>query len=144
MSYLDTSKNSLAEWLDNRIRNINLDYPCPERVPINEYQNHDSPMLFLELSQEEQMQLFAWCYSSLDKVGSINYQHTSYGMKHIFERSPLGFYVSNGQFIGAMLVAGFKHGYIHGRNMNFNVSEKSIKAVVGKQIDFSLNRMAFI
>lgn len=144
MSYLDASKDSLAEWLDNRIRNIDLDYSCPEGVAISDYENHDSPLLFLELSPEEQMQLFTWCYNSLDKVGSINHQHTSYGLKHIFERSPLGFYVSNGQFSGAMLIAGFKHGYIHGRNMNFNVSEKSIKAVVGKQIDFSSNRMAFI
>ena len=144
MSYLDTSKVSLSGWIDNRARNVTLDYPCPKGVAISDYQNHDSPKLFLELSQEEQMELFAWCYNSLDKVGKINHEHTSYGLKHIFERSPLGFYVSNGALAGAMIIAGFKHGFIHGKNMNFNVSEKSIKAVAGKQIDFSLNRLKFI
>lgn len=96
------------------------------------FRNTDSPLAFLDLSKTKQLILLEWC-ESLDKIESINSRHTSYGMKHIFGRDEYGFYVYNGAFKGAMLVAGFSVDDVKDLNWQFNVSEKSIKNKVKDQ-----------
>lgn len=83
----------------------------------------DSPLAFLELSKEEQKTLVNWC-KRLEKVGTQNRHVTSYGLKHKFEWDH--FYINNGQFKGAMLIAGFTPGDVSQLNWTFNISKRSI------------------
>lgn len=85
------------------------------------------PEDFYELSVNEQQILVNWC-KQLDKIKTFNKWHNSYNLKHIFEFSENGFYVTNGAFKQAMILAGFnyrKQG--DGTNWIFNISEKSVK-----------------
>mgnify|MGYP000932178475 CR=1 FL=1 len=86
------------------------------------------PDEFKKLSESEQQDLINWCYS-IAKIKSINLKRTSYGLKHIFENSKNGFYITNGAFKGAMLECGFDYKPVSSSspNWHFNVSEKSIK-----------------
>ena len=90
--------------------------------------NVNSTEQFELLTEQEQAQLVAWC-RNLEKSKSINKHHSSYGMKHLFQYGG-GFYVSNGAFKQAMLLAGFLHKPCEsGINWRFNVSQQSVKAV---------------
>lgn len=88
----------------------------------------DSPNEFDELSELKKQMLLDWCHG-IAKIQSINRKHSSYGLKHTFERSRNGFYITNGMLKGAMLKCGFDHAPVSSssRNWYFNVSEKSIK-----------------
>lgn len=88
----------------------------------------DLPSEFDELTDSQKQILLDWC-SRINKIKSINCKHSSYGLKHIFERSKTGFYITNGMFKGEMLKCGFNHKPLDSasRNWLFNVSEKSIK-----------------
>ena len=68
----------------------------------------------------------------LEKVNAINSRQNSYGLKHVAEVD-IG-YLTNGVFITAAIHCGFKYRVIPGSpNVEFNVSEKSIKAVKRRQ-----------
>ena len=71
--------------------------------------------------------LLAWIAINLKPIGSINRRCTSYGLKHFFEASRDGFYITNGMFKGAMLQAGFFTGDKSLKNWHFNVSAKSVR-----------------
>lgn len=88
----------------------------------------NSPDEFKKLNESEQQALIDWCYR-ISKIKTINRNHSSYGLKHIFENSKDGFYITNGAFKGAMLECGFdyKPDSPSSPNWNFNVSEKTIK-----------------
>ena len=71
----------------------------------------------------------------MNKIKTFNTRCTSYGLKHVFGRRYRkvlsgtfeSSYVTNGQFKGAMLKAGFDVKDKTQLNWHFNVSEKSIK-----------------
>ncbi|WP_432755893.1 hypothetical protein [Staphylococcus pseudoxylosus] len=94
----------------------------------------NQPEHFETLNQVKQNALLEFCYS-LSKIKTFNIKHSSYGLKHVFERRYRdelsgifeGSYVTNGQFKGAMLKAGFEVKDKEQLNWHFNVSEKSIK-----------------
>lgn len=86
----------------------------------------DSPEAFYRLSLNKQNELIEWC-KKLNKIKSYNKHHSSYGLKHMFEHNH--FYVYNGQFKGAMLLAGFNVKNIRDLNWYFNISEKSIRNI---------------
>lgn len=66
------------------------------------------PIAFLDLAVDEQRRLVEYCTQSFIHRVSPNHNWSSYGLKHLFEdEEPGGFYVYNGQFKGAMLIAGF-------------------------------------
>ncbi|MPM25349.1 hypothetical protein SDC9_71840 [bioreactor metagenome] len=89
--------------------------------------NVNSTEQFDLLSEREQIQLVEWC-KNLEKADKFNKNYTSYGLKHIFQYNG-GFYVTNGAFKQAMLLAGFSHKECSSTiNWWFNVSRKSIKA----------------
>ncbi|MBI5570293.1 MAG: hypothetical protein HY914_10145 [Desulfomonile tiedjei] len=67
----------------------------------------DDPDEFHELPITEQGALVTWIHEWL-KPARTYCPSTSYGLKHIFEESEDGFYVTNGQFKGALRAAGFK------------------------------------
>lgn len=85
---------------------------------------------FDKLYPEQQIQLVTWCEKSLIQIKNITNCRSSYGLKHDFEYSTDGFYISNGAFKGAMIKAGFKYKeYIGSPNWHFNISKKSVKRV---------------
>lgn len=94
----------------------------------------DQPEEFENLSQVKKDALLEFCYS-INKIKTFNTSRTSYGLKHVFERKYRetlsgnlgGSYVTNGQFKGAMLEAGFDVKDKSRLNWHFNASQKSIK-----------------
>jgi hypothetical protein len=57
-------------------------------------------------------------------IKTINTKHTSYGLKHVAERA-LNFYISNDEFIEAMILEGFNAHYKCSKeNSHFNISNK--------------------
>ncbi|MGZ1600115.1 hypothetical protein ACXQA1_07075 [Staphylococcus argenteus] len=94
----------------------------------------NQPEHFDELNEDKKCALMEFC-NSLDKIKSFNTRHSSYGLKHVFEaeyREELentfeGSYITNGQFKGAMLKAGFDVKDKTQLNWHFNLSERSIK-----------------
>jgi hypothetical protein len=61
---------------------------------------------FYHLNRGEKDALLAWVYETF-QAGPVE-SESSYSLKHYFEAADGGFYVSNGQFKGAMLRAGFE------------------------------------
>lgn len=72
--------------------------------------------------------------ASIDKIATINHRHSSYGLKHVAEED-IG-YVTNGVFITAAIYCGYKFRVTPGSpNVEFGMSEKSIKAAMRRQKD---------
>ena len=66
-----------------------------------------------------------WLYT-VDKIQSINKKHTSYGLKHLAEKT-IG-YSTNGTFIAAAIYSGFDIKIEKDSpNPMFNMSQKSLK-----------------
>jgi transcriptional regulator with XRE-family HTH domain len=85
------------------------------------------PIEFNDMDPERRKLLLDWIYQNLNYCSSVNSKHTSYGMKHIYQ-SKTGNYVTNGEFKGAMLEAGFKMVPCSKTSINchFSVSERSL------------------
>lgn len=84
----------------------------------------DLPCDFDNLTEDEQSQLLEWITNNLIYIHTTNTRYTSYSLKHIYERQT-GNYVTNGQFKGAMLKAGFIPQSERTLNWCFNVSQRS-------------------
>ena len=80
---------------------------------------------YFNLTDEKRNVLWDWCYFNFYKRKTVNKRYTSYGLKHIFERSKNGFYITNGQFKGAMLASGQMTRNELDLNWCFCISEKS-------------------
>lgn len=115
-----------------------------EKLPIPNnalYRNHpnaiayfndiDHPAQFKELNTDEQQILVEWC-KRLEKIKRFNLGTSSYGMKHVFERSPGGFYITNGALKGAMVVTGFSVKDTEVLNWKFNISKASYRKLVNE------------
>lgn len=89
--------------------------------------NHaNRPIAFLDLAASEQHRLVDYCTQSFIQRASPNHNWTSYGLKHLFENEATSsFYVSNGQFKGAMLIAGFFPVAAETVNWVYRISQKS-------------------
>lgn len=105
-------------------------------VDISENRKANSPSDFLKLSDKEQETLINYCLVAFVPSDYTLKGSSSYGMKHIFEDSPTGFYVSNGQFKGAMLIAGYIPANPHELNWNYKID----KGCFGAGGFFSRNR----
>ena len=88
-------------------------------------QRPDSPAEFDLLTPQEKEALKSWISNNLIARETFNANYTSYGLKHKFEASAQGFYVSNGAFKGAMLLCGFKVRSENTLNWVFNISQRS-------------------
>lgn len=86
----------------------------------------DNPASFLNLSPQEKTTLVAWVLNTLVKGKSINTDITSYGIKHLFDKSLNGFYIKNGVMKGAMLIADFKVSDMQQQNWCFNIRQSSL------------------
>lgn len=90
------------------------------------FEKTDHPKNFFELSDKEQQTLLNWC-GRMETIKSINPKHSSYAIKHWFESSKDGFYITNGQLKGAMILSGYYVGDPDSLNWTFNVSQKSYR-----------------
>lgn len=84
----------------------------------------DNPTKYTELSDEEKVSLQSWINCNLAYRQTINKTLDSYFLKDLYQKST-GHYVTNGQFKGAMLEAGFKVLDKNAQNWVFNVSKRS-------------------
>lgn len=83
----------------------------------------NDPKSFEALTESEQQTLLDWIESNFIRTQTFNTKRSSYYIKHLFEKG--GFYVTNGQFKGAMLKAGFKVKNPNSDNWYFNISMRS-------------------
>ncbi len=87
----------------------------------------DAPEEFNLMLKEDQNKLLEWIKKTFKPIKTVDEWNTSYGLKHIFERSKGGFYITNGEFKGAMLNAGFLPHKYNEQNWRFRISKKSLK-----------------
>lgn len=84
----------------------------------------DRPADFMNLDDEVKQRVVHWCKKYFIVTNTFYLQSTSYGLKHVFEKDT-DIYLTNGQFKGAMLLAGFKPKDRTELNWNFNISSRS-------------------
>ena len=75
------------------------------------------------LSDERKAILNVWITCNFTSSPRALRNVTSYGLKHEFERSDEGFYVTNGQFKAAMRKAGHKP-VRYGQNWRFRIARR--------------------
>ncbi len=93
---------------------------CRE-VPLTSHSgNHPSD--YETLTQTERQVVRYWINHAVAHAKRINPHMTSYGLKHHFEHE--GFYVTNGQFKGAMLLAGYTPDDIQALNWCFPIRQQ--------------------
>lgn len=92
----------------------------------DEVRNHpgNSPDNYSDLSDEHKEFLAGWIGRMFKPSKRVFYAMSSYGIKHVFERSPGGFYITNGQFKGAMKAAGHAPVDDAALNWRFRVSAR--------------------
>lgn len=83
----------------------------------------NDPNHFENLSDGEKEILVSWIPQNLGRSDNFYKQASSYQLKEIFERSPQGFYITNGQFKGAMLAAEYSVLDKKALNWHFNISK---------------------
>ncbi|MGF3113128.1 hypothetical protein [Facklamia sp. P9177] len=91
----------------------------PSRDDVND------PYAFYDLPKSLQVNLVTWCLR-YHRQENINHSYTSYTLKHIFSDFTKK-YVNNGQFKGAMLIAGFRVHDLESLNWKFNISKSEIR-----------------
>ncbi|WP_203332629.1 hypothetical protein [Planococcus beigongshangi] len=91
----------------------------PRKLKINQPVDYEDMLLF------EKLILNAWIVNHIEpyKIKSFN-GPTSYRLKHQFEYSKDGFYITNGQMKGALLAAGFRPKDENDLNWTFALSKK--------------------
>lgn len=97
-----------------------------ESDAVKTFEESDHPKGFYQLTKEEQEKLLSWC-TGMKTIKTPNNRHTSYGLKHWFEASEGGFYITNGQFKGAMILSGYSVNDPDELNWTFTVSELSYR-----------------
>ncbi|RDW15957.1 hypothetical protein [Oceanobacillus chungangensis] len=88
----------------------------------------NNPKEYERLMLLEKFMLEVWIQKCLAPNQTINYNYqspSSYGLKHRFESSKYGFYITNGQFKGAMLAADFKPKDSRQLNWTFKLSKRA-------------------
>src|SRR5215216_889971 len=65
----------------------------------------DRPEAYARLAPAEQAALLEWIRLAIKPAKTVDRSTTSYGIKHDFEK--VGFYITNGQFKGTMVAAGY-------------------------------------
>jgi len=82
------------------------------------------PADFMNLDEETKSISISWCRKYFMPSETAFKGMSSYGLKHVFEKDT-DIYLSNGQFKGAMLLAGFTPKNITDLNWQFYISKNS-------------------
>ena len=86
----------------------------------------DDPMYFLQLPRAERTSLLDWIVQNISPRKTMNLRLSSYGLKHVYQDDTCN-YVANGQFKGAMIVAGYTPNDAMALNPSY-----AIKKYIGK------------
>jgi len=86
----------------------------------------NNPLEYEELNEYQKATLQDWIAECVipHKAKTFNPFHTSYGLKHQFEYNS-GIYITNGQFKGAMLTAGFEPRSYNDLNWVFKIGKRT-------------------
>ncbi len=93
--------------------------------------NH--PNSYKNMGLKEKQTLDEWIKSKFEPSKRIYWQRSSYGLKHNFERDT-DIYVTNGEFKGAMLMAGFAPVNEKEINWYFKIKVKGMESKNENQI----------
>lgn len=91
------------------------------------YSPYNDPKEYKDLTERQQDILRVWiedCISPYETKGYYPH-HNSYGLKHRFELSEHGFYLSNGAFKGGMIEFGFEPKEKYRLNWTFKLGKKA-------------------
>lgn len=75
--------------------------------PYTNEQGHTDYELIDDLLPDQRRELLEWIGEIISPSKYKNTRHSSYSLKHRFEKSDKGFYLTNNQFKDAMLTAGY-------------------------------------
>ncbi|WP_067504480.1 hypothetical protein [Actinoplanes sp. TFC3] len=76
-------------------------------------------------SQEDTvMDVVSWLRDNITPIKTLTF--SSYGAKHVLERAPGGWYVSNGEFIAAALIVGYPYRH-DAPNTLFGMSRRDVR-----------------
>ncbi|GAA1378442.1 hypothetical protein [Catellatospora chokoriensis] len=123
---------SLAEVMDqHRLLNINGMGVSDARNKTMRQRHEEIATGRDELASREDrvMETAAWLADNIGPVQTPNY--SSYRLKHLLERSPGGWYVTNGEFFAAALIVGYPHRN-DGPDMLFGMSALDIRRLDGE------------
>ena len=82
----------------------------------------------LRASTEDIGWTVTWLRENIAPIQTINSRHSSYGLKHIAETTSPNRYLTNGTFITAAMILGYKwRRFSNGPNASFAMSEGSIR-----------------
>ena len=88
----------------------------------NAYMGVNEPECYIDLNDKYKKALSDWIDERFEKA-MIAYRSSTYGLKHDFERET-GIFVTNGEFKGAMLEAGFVAVNKDEINWHFKIKDK--------------------
>ncbi len=80
--------------------------------------------LLSDVPEDVQQVVLMWIADNIRPIKSGNYNHSSYGMKHILQHDTM-IYLTNNQFKDAMMQCGYNPVDENRLNWNYRVSEKS-------------------
>jgi hypothetical protein len=80
------------------------------------------PTEYEQLASAKKELLAHWIRKAMKPSSKYDEQHSSYGIKHHFEQET-GIYVSNGEFKGAMLIAGYLPKRVTHQNWTFQIAK---------------------
>ena len=135
MRYLYNSGNRYGTVVNNNDNNrVITEYPR-EVFYFNDEELHQymaynelgfNAIDFNDMTMQQLETVLMWC-KKLEPMKSVNENYSSYNLKHMFEREPYGFYISNGNMKEVMALAGFKPKNADDLNWFYPISERSIK-----------------
>lgn len=99
-----------------------LEWPCPAMI-IECWPDSDLGG-FLDLVQDEQLQLLDWIYENLCVARTWNMTRSSYALKHLYEEQT-GRYLTNAQFKDAMILSEYQPKDRHELNHHYRIHPSS-------------------
>ncbi|MGU3344075.1 hypothetical protein ACLBV9_10445 [Staphylococcus succinus] len=135
MRYLYNSGNRYGTaTTKNNIHHVIIDYPREvfyfNDEELQQYMAYNdlgfNTIDFNDMTMKQLETVLMWC-KQLEPIKSVNENYSSYSLKHMFEREPYGFYISNGNMKEVMALAGFKPKSANNLNWFYPISERSIK-----------------
>ena len=78
----------------------------------------------LAASEDRVMEIVFWLRDNITPIKTPKF--SSYGLKHVLEHSPCGWYVTNGEFIAAAFIAGYPYKY-DAPNPLFGMSARDVR-----------------
>ena len=92
--------------------------------PYTNENGHEDKALVSDLPEEQQQIVLVWIANNFRPIKSVNYRHTSYGLKHALQKHT-SIYLTNNQFKDAMMQCGYYPKDVNDLNWFYRISERS-------------------